>query len=1128
MDPSEAWRLDALGISDPVPDPDDDFAAAYFTSHVRQCDGRYVVPLMVKPELGLPACANNRNTALQRLLSQLRRFRFDPELLSQYDKVIREYFDEGHAEKVMGITSRQENVYYMPHHAVVRQEAITTKLSVVYDASSHLPGQQSLNTLLMKGPKLNADLLHLLLQFRCSSTVLTADIRKAYLQIIIRPEDRDFLRFLWVKDVRQASNDSNLELVEWRMTRVPFGATSSPFLLAATLQHHFEVVCSDYPNTVSRIRTGFHVDDLVVGCTSGGDALQVYQETVEILKSAGMDIRKWTSNSPVLRERFLMDGTPYDNASDGDPIVKVLGLYWDRSTDGLLLNTTRAADFAVAHPATKRTVLKAFSLVYDPLGYIAPVIISARILFQDLWHNGLSWDQPVSESDNVIWEKWKVSLGELNLLRLPRCALPEDNSPVDVHCFADASPKAYGTAIHLRSLSPNGSLLVHLLIARARLAPLKQVSLPRLELLACLLATRLYRHVSAMKTLSQVPVHFWTDSTIALQWIHGSGSKTQQFVQSRITEILSSSRADQWFHCSGSDNPADLLTRGVSATTLKCCRLWWTGPGWLSSSFGTFVSTENQLCQPGTRLTDDRASPASECPAVLKHDFVLAVVAIEEWMEITDYGTSSRLLRVTAWMLRFANNVRSARPSVSGPLTLEEITHVENFWIRRVQAEAFPHEVAALSKGNVVKPSSSLHAFQLFLDANGIMRVGGRLHQLNVVDAIKHPILLPSKHHFTHLVILDVHRQALHAGVQDTITQVRNRFWVLRARQTVRRVLHSCLSCRRQRAELASVPTAPLPRERITQANPFSVVGLDFAGPLFITNAASGKAYIVLFSCGVTRAIHLELASSMNAVDFLLAFRRFVSRRGVPTLVYSDNARTFHTCAAILSAPTTAEVQDFATQHRIQWRFIVERAPWWGGWWERLIGTVKAALRRCLGRSRLTFEQLTTALCDVEALVNSRPLTHVASDVEELVPLTPSHFLIGKRAISLPGEHAAISQPDAEDLRHNFREMLKAKELFWKRWRYEYLLQLRSAHVTASPTQSRFKKGDVVVLQEDNVRPPFWKLGRIAKLIRGRDGLVRACSVRLASGTTVTRPVQRLCRLEADVSSPAAGDDVAD
>ncbi|XP_064481215.1 uncharacterized protein LOC135394411 [Ornithodoros turicata] len=233
-----------------------------------------------------------------------------------------------------------------------------------------------------------------------------------------------------------------------------------------------------------------------------------------------MDIRKWTSNSPVLRERFLMDSTSYDNASDGDTIVKVLGLYWGRSTDGLLLKTTRAADFAVAHPATKRTVLKAFSLVYDPLGYIAPVIISARILFQDLWRNGLSWDQPVSESDNVIWEKWKVSLGELNLLRLPRCALTEDNSLVDVHCFADASPKAYGTAIHLRSLTPNGSLLVHLLIARARLAPLKQVSLRRLELLACLLATRLYRHVSALKTLSQVPVHFWTDSTIALQWIH--------------------------------------------------------------------------------------------------------------------------------------------------------------------------------------------------------------------------------------------------------------------------------------------------------------------------------------------------------------------------------------------------------------------------------------------------------------------------------------------------------------------------------------------------------------------------------------------------------------------------------
>ncbi|XP_064458878.1 uncharacterized protein LOC135369147 [Ornithodoros turicata] len=303
---------------------------------------------------------------------------------------------------------------------------------------------------------------------------------------------------------------------------------------------------------------------------------------------------------------------------------------------------------------------------------------------------------------------------------------------------------------------------------------------------------------------------------------------------------------------------------------------------------------------------------------------------------------------------RFVRNSRPRQPCTTGPLTSEELRHAETIWLSHVQTEAFRHDILALTHGSVAAASSSLRVFQPFLDASGILSVGGRFHQLQDSYQTKHPILLPPKHRFTELIILDAHQRFLHASVQDTIAEVRSTFWVVRGRQTTRRVLHSCLTCRRLSAHLETAPVSPLPRERITPANPFTVVGVDFAGPLYISRSASPKTYVALFTCGVTRAVHLELVSSMSVPDFLLAFRRFISRRGVPSLIFSDNARTFRKCLSLLSLVSARDVLDFATLHRIVRRFIVERAPWWGGWWERLIRTVKEALRRCLGRKRLT------------------------------------------------------------------------------------------------------------------------------------------------------------------------------
>ncbi|XP_037502613.1 uncharacterized protein LOC119377081 [Rhipicephalus sanguineus] len=281
VDPTEMWRLDAIGITDPSEDVGtlDQASLNLFTQCMHKEAGRYVVPLMIKHQGRLTS--TNRSVAETRLKRQLQRFEGQRALLEEYDRTIREYFTEGHAERVDTSSEPGATVYYLPHHAVVRRDAITTKIRVVFDASSHERGESSLNDILDKGVKLGAELLQLLVQFRMNPIILTADIRKAFLQISIRQEDRDALRFLWVNRITDEEGKPP-RIVEWRMTRVPFGASSSPFLLAATLQHHFDMWKKTEPVLATRLQKAFYVDDLVIGASTDEEALELYRAALNI------------------------------------------------------------------------------------------------------------------------------------------------------------------------------------------------------------------------------------------------------------------------------------------------------------------------------------------------------------------------------------------------------------------------------------------------------------------------------------------------------------------------------------------------------------------------------------------------------------------------------------------------------------------------------------------------------------------------------------------------------------------------------------------------------------------------------------------------------------------------------
>ncbi|XP_064462651.1 uncharacterized protein LOC135373366 [Ornithodoros turicata] len=784
-----------------------------------------------------------------------------------------------------------------------------------------------------------------------------------------------------------------------------------------------------------------------------------------------MELRKWCSSSETLNEQFRADGVSLDDI--GQPLVrcKVLGLPWNRSADTIVMTTQNVSSYVATQPATKRLVLQTFARLFDPLGLLGPFLVRAKLLFQELWRRNCTWEEALPEDVHEHWKTWTSELSELSSFEVPRCVISPATQGAkgqELHVFCDASPMAYGVAVYVRCVMSENSFASQLLMSKGRIAPLRPVSIPRLELLACLLAARLCHYVRQLPELSQAVVHLWTDSAVALHWICGDAVRQEVFVRNRSSEIRRLTRGFHWHHCRSQDNPADLLTRGEPASFVSRKTIWWAGPAWLTNPQ---VDWPTDLC-PSQKHDDLRTGLTSACQSL---SLPTSPHLHDPLLRINDYGRLTKVLRVTAWIKRFLRNASLHTTSSSGPLTAAELCEAELYWIRFVQRSAFPSEVATLEVGQPVESASSILTLQPFLDKKGLLRVGGRLQALDASEELKHPMILPCNDRFTELLVEAAHIRLLHGGVQLTLIELRSRFWILKGRRTVRRVLNACLPCRRRRLRPETAPPAPLPRDRITETMPFDVVGIDFCGPLYCraSQNTDRKVYIVVFSCAVTRAIHLELTIDMTAQTFLLAFRRFASRRGVPSTIYSDNAKTFRYCAKVLRALFDDSVQDHASSLRIQWKFIAEGAPWWGGFWERLIRTIKDALKRCLGRSSLCYEGLLTVLLEVEAAVNCRPLTQLADDTEDCEALTPSHFLIGRRAVALPASLGLeVPRSTPAGLRRRVRHRQALLVQLWTRWKKDYLLLLRSAHHSQPRAHPRIRVGDVVIV-EDNALPPL-------------------------------------------------------
>ena len=789
------------------------------------------------------------------------------------------------------------------------------------------------------------DLCGLLMRFRLHQIAIVADIEKAFLQIGIQPNQRDVTRFLWLKNSGETRVESD-NIQEYRFCRVPFGLISSPFLLGATIESHLESYDSEL---ALKLKNDIYVDNLITGADSIESAIQVYRESKSIFREASMNLREWISNnSEVNKVIDSVDSVCCDT-------VKVLGHNWVMESDSISL-TKPNIPLESTHP-TKRSVLKEIAAVFDPLGLFSPILLKGKVFLHSLWCKHLDWDDSIENEDLKQWSTIRLDSSSLSDLQVNRCiAMNGNGSDIKYHliCFCDASKDAYAAGVYLLQTSREQVSKSDLIFSKTRLAPIKKMTIPRLELMAVLIGVRCLRFTKEQLKIHIENMYLQTDAQCVLWWLN-SKKDLSVFVRNRVKEINKDCDIKFGF-VSTSENPADVATRGTTVSSLQNNSLWWYGPRWLKESEKewphssavmddtTNVQYESEI-KKSKSMKEKGLLNASE--PVVTSLTPCAGNCAPLGIDHRRFSSITKLLRVTALALRFINRLRKSC-SPKGPLTSSEISASEILWVKYIQRKNFQEVFDAILKE---KSNNLKKQLGLYLDADGILRCQGRIDQATMIsESARRPVLLPKYERFTHLVIEKVHKQNLHCGVSQCLSQVRYKYWIPHGRAAVKSVIQSCLVCRRHEGGPYKLPSmSPLPGKRIREATPFSRTGLDYLGPLLIrTNNGTQKVWVCLFTCLVIRAVHLELVLDMTTEEFLLALRRFISQRGAPVEITSDNALTFKSASTALeliwkNVTKHEDIQSYVSSEGIKWSFIVEMAPWMGGFYERL-GLVKRAM----------------------------------------------------------------------------------------------------------------------------------------------------------------------------------------
>lgn len=1099
------WEIEEISNSSQGTAEEEECEEIFRQSHRRDSSGRYVVRLPFRDNVS--QLNDNRSLALRRFFLLERRLLRDQQLHTQYSDFVKEYKTLGHCREVREADDPPGLIkYYIPHHAVLRPSSSSTKLRVVFDASAKASGGTSLNDVLQVGAVVQSSLETIILRFRKHTFVFTADIAKMFRQVFVDPLQTAFLRIFW------RSKPSDV-LKVFELLTVTYGTSCTPFLATRALLQLCVDEGDEFPLAAHAIREDCYVDDILSGSSSIETAVKCRQQIQQMLQRGGFPVHKWCANHSA-----ILEGVPESdretlvplNEMSANEVIKTLGLLWNTHADEFLFSIN--SNLSDSAPVTKRTMFSEIAKLFDPIGLVSPVIVLAKQLMQATWSLKIGWDTPLDGDILHSWIHLRSSLTQIQDLRIPRHVMIPQFEYAELHGFADASGIAYGACLYVRCVTADGTVSVRLLCSKSRIAPLQELTIPRKELCAALLLSKLVKRTVPAMQFEFSSIFLWSDSQIVLAWLRKPPSMLQPFVRNRVTEITVDNDHKQWNFVRSRDNPADVVSRGQLPDVLNSNSLWWKGPDFLRS-----ISFEQPDIKeiPDTQLPDVKPTPL----------VIMPVLNADDLPVFKRFCSFRKLQRVLAYVQRFITNCRTklveSRVKQSLP-TIQELQSALHTIVKVIQHDTLHDEIQRVEDK---EPCRRIGMLGPFLD-DGVLRVGGRIQHSRVPYYTKHQYILPN-HPLTDLIIRAYHVEHLHVGPSGLLSALRQRFWLLGSRSAVRKITRGCVRCFRVKPKRTTQYMGSLPEIRVVPAAPFEISGVDYAGPFLIKQGSRKptlvKAYIAVFVCMVTKSIHLELVSDMTSAAFIAALQRFVSRRGLIRELHSDNGSNFRGARTELhdlfilfrDYAAVHDIEAFCQTKEIVWHFIPPEAPEFGGLWEAAVKSTKYHLKRILKEKPLSFEEFYTLLTQIEAILNSRPLFSCSDDPTEADVITPGHFLINRPMTAIP-------EPTYEGLKENrlskWQHLQKMREHFWKSWSHDYLVNLQPRGKNRVRLDN-VAPGTVVLVEDTNLPPQQWKLGKVVQTYPGDDGMVRVVDVKVGN-TIFRRPITKISVLPIEKSSP--------
>ena len=1042
-------------------------------------------------------CAEHRLRCLKKRLQK------DDQYHKDYVAFMDDIIARDDAEKVPESEISNQTTWYIPHHGVYHPQK-PNKICVVFDCSAKFQNT-SLNEHLLTGPDLTNTLVGVLCCFRKGQVAIICDVEQMFHQFHVAPRDQDYVRFLWWEGGNVEAPPS-----VFRMKVHLFGAASTPGCANFGLKHlAAEGVGKFSEATVRIIQRNFYVDDGLASVDSEAEAIQLVKEARDLCKTGNLRLHKFITNnkkvlSTIPNQERAKGADDLDMALGEHKMERALGVQWCISSDKFQFKVK-----VKQHPFTRRGVLSVVASVFDPLGFVAPVILKGKQILQKMCGDKLGWDEPLPDDLRPRWEEWLQDLHSLSSVEIPRHYIPFTDKEVqkyELHHFSDANVSGYEMCSSLRAVSKSGEAHCTLVMGKARVSPTKITTIPRLELSAAVVATRTSALLKREMDIQDLQEYFWTDSKVVLGYINNDEKRFHVFVANRIQQIKSITEPSQWQYVVSENNLADHTSRRLTTKELTESN-WFTGPSFLWQK--ELPKTEG--IQVGELSEND---PEIKGPQVL-------TTSAKEERSLSDrlhkFSDWKRAIRAIARLKRLAKEVKGHKPRVNETTTLEERQEAEQFIIHVVQEEAFSEGIKSLTQNKELQKNKSteLHKLNPFMDSQGILRVGGRLTQATLHPHVKHPAILPKGHHVSRLLIKHYHEKVKHQGRGMTINELRsNGIWILRCSSEVSSFIFKCIKCRKFRRCGQEQKMADLPPERMEATPPFTYSGMDCFGPFYVKDGRKElKRYGLLFTCLCSRAIHIEMLDDLSTDAFLNALRCFIAIRGNVSQLRSDQGTNF-----VGARNEFKELMKGIEQERVKelgCNFVMNppASSHMGGVWERQIRTVRSVLTSILDQSarRLDSSSLRTFLYEVMAIVNSRPLTteHL-NDPMGPQPLTPNHILTMKPSI--------IAPPPGEFVREDLYLQKRWKRVqflsneFWSRWRKEYLLNLQQRSKWTKNRRDA-KVNDIVLLQDEGTPRNQWKLAKIVEVFRGADERVRKLRLLLSDttldkkGTCTTKPV---------------------